>query len=88
MFVMTGFNECLGSTDEIHVGMLSCSVWAKINYVGHELKTSSRSCDATVTHVRQTLGTTSRHPATWNDKPIISCDKLIRGVHEGKFFLL
>ena len=30
------------------------------------------------------LGTTSGHPATWNDKTIILCDELIRGVHEGK----
>ena len=66
--------------------MLSCAVWAKINHLGPKLKTPSHSRNATVTHCLQMLGTTSGHPATWNDKTIILCDELIRGVHEGKLF--
>ena len=85
-FVMAGFNRCLGSSDATHVGMLSCAVWTQINHLGPKLKTTSCSCDATVTHCRKILGTEFGHPPTWNDKTIILRNELIRGAHEGKLF--
>ena len=42
--------------------------------------------NATLTHLRQILGSESGNPTTWNDKTIVSCDKLTRGAHEGKLF--
>ena len=86
LFIMAVLNGCLGSSDATHVGMLSCTFWAQINHIAPKLKTPSRLNNATVTHFRQTLGTTSGHPVTWNDKTIISCNELIRGAHEGKLF--
>ena len=83
---MAGFNRCLGSPDETHVGMLSCAVWAQINHLGSKLKKTSRSCDETVRHPRKILETIPGHPATWNDKTIILCYELMRGVHEVKLF--
>ena len=57
-----------------------------INHVGYKLNITSRTYNKTVTHWRRVLGTTSGHPATWNDKSIILYDDLVRGVHEGKLF--
>ena len=84
LFTIAGFNEWLCSTNSTHIGIILYSVWAKINYLGPKLKTPSRSYDATVTHCRQKLGTTSKHPASRNDKTITLYDELIRGDHEGK----
>lgn len=58
--------------------MLSCAVWAQINHFDHKLNISSRTYNATVTHYRQIIGTTSGHPATWNAKIIILYDAFLR----------
>ena len=86
LFNIAGYNGCIGSSDATHVGMLSCPVWSRINHLGHKLNIPSRTYNATVTHCRQILGTTSGHPATWNDKTIILYDEFVRGIHEGVLF--
>ena len=40
----------------------------------------------TVTHWQQILGSTSVHPATWNDKTIVLYDEFVRGVNNGEIF--
>ena len=86
LFAMAGFNGCLGSSDATHVGMLSCSIWAQINHKGTKIKTPSRACNATATHCRETFGTLSGYPVTWNDKTITLHDELIRGAYDSKLF--
>ena len=87
VFAMAGFNGCIGSADATHVGLLQCPTWAIINHKGHKLAIPSRNYNATVTHSRQILGTTScGHPGTWNDKTLVLYDGLIRGVHEGELY--
>ena len=68
LFAITGYSGCIRSTDVINVGILSCTSWAHINYMGHKLSIPSRTYNATVTHCRQILGTTCGHPAKWNNK--------------------
>ena len=38
LFKIAGFNGCLGSSDETHVGMLACAFWAQINHIGPKMK--------------------------------------------------
>ena len=83
LFKQVGFNRCIGSSDYIHVGMWSCVSWATIQHKGHKLNIPSRSYNITVSHSRQILYSTSGHPSTWNDKSIVLCDTLVRGVHDG-----
>ena len=83
---MDGFNGCLGSLDETHVGMISCAVWAQGNHLVPKLKTPSRAYDASVTYCRQKLGSKYGHLTVCNDKTIFLCAGLIRGAHEVKLF--
>ena len=83
VFRMAGFNGCIASSDATHVGMQSCASWAHIMHKGFKLNSPSRTYNATVTHSRKILGTTSGHPATWNDKTLVLFDPLINNVNNG-----
>ena len=83
VFRMAGFNGCIASSDATHVGMLSCASWAHIMHKCFKLNIPSRTYNATVTHSRKILGTTSGHPATWNDKTLVLFDPLIYNVNNG-----
>ena len=83
LFNLTGFNGCISSTDVTHIGMMNCAEWARMLHEGFKLCISSRTCNTTVAHVRQTLGSTCGHPATYNDKTVMIFDKLARNVNDG-----
>ena len=85
LFEQAGFNGCMASTDATHVPVLSCPSWASISHKAHKLKIPCRSFNITVTHARQILGTTSGHPATWNDKTIVLFDELLYGINKGNY---
>ena len=81
---MAGFNGCIGSSDAAHVGMISYTYWAHIMHKkGFKLNMPSRTYNATASHSRKILGTTSGHPATSNDKPLLLFDPLICNVNNG-----
>ena len=86
LFKQAGYNGCIGSSNVIHVGMLSCASWESITHIGHKLNIPSRTYNATVSRCRQILETTCGHPAIWNDKTIILYGKFIRRVRDGELF--
>ena len=86
LFANAGFNGCIGSTDATHFGMLSYDSWSTISHCSNKLNTASRNYNATVTHCRQILGTTSGNPYTWNNNTVILYDKLVISVNEGELF--
>ena len=71
LFQTTDFDGCIGSSDTTHIGMLSYSIWVRINHLGYKLNIPSRTYNTTVSYCGQKLGTTSGHPSTWNGKTII-----------------
>ena len=83
MFKLAGFDGCIGSTDATHVGILKCAAWAHIIHKGFKLNIPSRTYNMTVNHCHQILGSTSGHPATWNNKTLILFDELVRNVNDG-----
>ena len=70
LFTQAGFNNCIGSTDATHIPMLKCSVWAHNIHKGVKLTVPCRTYNLTVTHSRQIIGSTTGHPATFNDKTL------------------
>ena len=85
LFSQAGFNGCIGSTDATHVPMLSCASWAQIVHIGSKTKIPCRTYNLTVSHSRQILGTTTGHPATFNDKTLIMFDRLLTGINNGQY---
>ena len=85
LFTQAGFNGCIGSTDATHVPMLSCWAWAQIVHKGGKSSVPCRTFNVTVTHSRQIIGSTSGHPATFNDKTLIMFDKLLSNIRRGEF---
>ena len=83
MFKLAGFDGCIGSTDATHVGILNCAAWVHNIHKGFKLKIPSRTYNMTVNHCHQILGSTSGHPATWNDKTLILFDELVSNVNDG-----
>ena len=83
LFKEAGFNGCIGSIDATHVAMLSCPSWASIMHKGYKLNVPSRTYNMTVSHARWILGSTSGHPATWNDKTLQLFDPLLCNVNNG-----
>ena len=86
LFAAAGVNCFMGSIDATHVGMIFCSNWATHNYLGPKLIVPSRTCNATIAHWLQMMGSTCGHPATWNDETMNLHDDLVRGVKDGVVF--
>ena len=85
-FSIAGFNGCVGSTDAIHIEMLSCPTWTNIRHKSYKLQNPARSYNVTVSHERQILHCTQGHPATYNDKSIINSDPFYNNIKDGKTF--
>ena len=73
-----------GSTDATHVAMLKCWAWAQNTHKGGKSSIPCRTYNATVTHSRQIIGSTSGHPATFNDKTLIMFDSLLSNIRKGE----
>ena len=84
LFTQAGFNGCIGSTDATHIPMLSCGAWAQNVHKGGKLTVPCRTYNVTVTHSPQIIGSTSGHPATFNDKTLIMFDRLLSNTHRGE----
>jgi hypothetical protein len=65
-----GFHGSVGSSDATHVGMEKCSHWLAQAHSGPKLNMPSRTYNITTNHRRRILGTTTGHPARWNDKTL------------------
>ena len=52
------FNGCTGSNGAVRAGMLSCVEWTHVLHKGLKMRALSRTCNATVSRARQTLGST------------------------------
>ena len=83
LYRQAGFNSCIGSVDATYVAILACPAWAHKNHKGFKLHVPSRTYNLTVDHSRRILGSTSGHPATWNDKTLILFDELVTKVKGG-----
>ena len=84
LYTQAGFNGCIGSTDATHLPMLNCAAWAQVVHTGSKMKIPCRTYNVTVSHCRQILGTTTGHPATFNDKTLLMFDKLLTGIHKNE----
>ena len=62
LFMQARFNGYIGSTDATHVPMLKCANLARNVHKGSKMHIPSRTCNVTVTHWRQIIGTTIGHP--------------------------
>ena len=78
VFNIAEFNDCHGSFDGTHVGLLTCPSWVFNKHSGFKIAVPSRNYNATVTHWKQILGTTFSHPGTWNDKTLVLFDDSIK----------
>ena len=84
LFQIYVFNGCIGSSDGTHVGLLCFPSWAFNNHKEQKLAVPSRNCNATVRHWRKIIGTTLGHLGTWNDKPFVIFDELIKNIQNGE----
>ena len=64
--------------------MLKCWAWAQNTHKGGKSSIPCRTYNATVTHSRQIIGSTSGHPATFNDKTLIMFDSLLLNIRKGE----
>ena len=87
LFDQAGLNCCLGSSGGTCVGMQKCPAWVSTNHKGFKLSIPSRNYIATTTYCHQAMDTARGYPGTWNDETVVPFDELMRGVHEGIFFL-
>ena len=85
IFKLAGFDGCIVLSDGTHIPTLKCSQWASNLHKGFKLNLQTRTYNITVDHLRKIRGSTTRHPGTWNNKPLILFDEFICSVHNGKF---
>jgi hypothetical protein len=78
-----GCHGCVGSSDATHIGMERCSFWLAQAHSGPKLNMPSRTYNITTNHRRRILGTTTGHPARWNDKTLQLYDPLLKGLRDG-----
>ena len=81
-FKMTGFDGSIRSSETTHVAMLKCPAWASNMNKGFKLNLPSRTYNAIVGHSRKIVGSTTGHPATWNDKTLVLYDPLLAKVKD------
>ena len=84
-FQLAGLPGCIGSTDATHIIMECCSHRLRQLHMGYKIKHTARTYNLTVNHRRRILGTTTGHPARFNDKTLITFDEFVKGVRDGNY---
>lgn len=83
-FEKAGFPGCIGSCDCTHITTEKCQYNLKNNHTGRNKKNTTRTFNLTANHRRRILHTTKGGPGRWNDQTMVTYDRFITGLHEGK----
>ena len=84
-FKSAGLPGCIGSTDATHIIMECCSYRLRQLHMGYKLKHTAQTYNLTVNHRRRILGTTTGHPARFNDKILITFDDFVKSIKDGNY---
>ena len=84
-FKMAGFPGCIGSTDATHIVTERCPKRLCQLHLGYKVACTARTYNITVNHRRRVLGTTTGHPARFNDKTLVLFDQFVQKVHNDRF---
>ena len=80
-FLMTGFPDCVGSTDVTHVILESCPFRLRQLHLGYKLAHTARNYSMTVNHRKRILSTKTGHPSRFNDKTLVLYDDFVQAIH-------
>ena len=80
-----GLPGSIGSTDTTHIVMEVCAYRLRQLHMGYKLKHTARTYNLTVNHWRRILITTKGHPATFNDKTLITYDEFVKTLKDSKY---
>lgn len=83
-FRKAGFPGCVGSCDCTHIATEKCQYNLKNNHTGKSKKTTTRTFNLTANHHCRILHSTRGGPGRWNDQTMVTYDRFITGLHEGK----
>ena len=85
-YAMAGLPGSIGSTDATHIVLENCIYRLRQLHLGFKLTHTARTYNLTVNHRRRILSSTSGHPATFNDKTLITyddfCDSIKNGIYD------
>jgi hypothetical protein len=84
-FAQAGLPGAIGSMDATHVCHERIQFRLRQLHLAQKLHTSARSYNIVTNHQRRILSTTTGHPATWNDKTLVTFDEWVMGIRTGKY---
>ena len=79
-FAQAGLPGAIGSTDATHIVIEKCFYRLRQLHMGYKLKHSACTYNLTVNHWRRILSSTKGHPASFNDKTLITYDDFCMGI--------
>ena len=85
-YELAGMPGCLGSSDATHILHEMCSAMYKQLNTGGKSSHPTRAFNITVNHRRRILHTTLGYPGMWNDKTLVTHDRLLSGIQNGKLY--
>ena len=84
-YKIAGLPGTIGSTDATHIILENCIYRLRQLHLGFKLTHTARTYNLTVNHRRRILSSMTGHPATFNDKSLITFDDFCSSIKDGVY---